>query len=60
MCILVVVNITTIAADLAAISESIGLIINIPYTYLVIPVALVLWFIVVFKTIKQSKSFYFF
>ncbi|MEK7592537.1 MAG: divalent metal cation transporter [Patescibacteria group bacterium] len=60
LCILVVVNITTIAADLAAISESIGLIINIPYTYLVIPVALVLWFIVVFKNYKTIEKFLFF
>ncbi|MBI5613335.1 Nramp family divalent metal transporter [Candidatus Gottesmanbacteria bacterium] len=60
LCILVVVNIATIAADLAAISESIGLIINVSYIYLVVPIALALWLLVVFKNYKTIEKFLFF
>ena len=55
--ILVVANILTIGADLAGVAEAAGLVTNTQYVYWVIPVALLIWYIVVFKNFAVMRRY---
>jgi len=55
--ILVFANILTIGADLAGVSEAAGLVTNTNYIYWVVPIALLIWYIVVFKNFNSMRRY---
>lgn len=55
--ILIVTNTTTIGADLAGISEAVGMVTKTPYAWWVIPIAVTLWMLVVFKNFRVIERY---
>jgi len=56
MTILVVANIATIGADIAGVAAVLGLVTGINWLYLVIPVTVLIWYLILFKTYKTIKK----
>ncbi len=55
--ILIITNITTLGADLAAVSEAFGLVTNTSFMYWLLPVSLVIWYVIVFKNFKSIEKY---
>lgn len=58
--ILVIANTATIGADLAAMADVTGLVTNTSYIFWIAPVAIILWYIIVFENYKIIEKFLFF
>lgn len=58
--VLVVTNIATLGADLAAMADALGLVTRTPFSWWVIPVSVGVWYIVVFKNYKTIERYLFF
>lgn len=50
--ILIIANTTTLGADLAGVSEAVGLVTKTSYIWWVVPIAVMVWAIVVFKSFR--------
>lgn len=55
--ILIIANTTTLGADLAGVSEAIGLITKTSYIWWVVPIAVMVWAIVVFKSFRLIERY---
>ncbi|MEK7543366.1 MAG: divalent metal cation transporter [Patescibacteria group bacterium] len=55
--VLIVANTTTLGADLAGVSEVMGMITKTSYVWWVVPIALLLWSIVVFKSFRLIERY---
>lgn len=55
--ILIITNTTTLGADLAGVSEAVGMVTNTGYVWWVLPVAILLWLIVVFKSFRVIERY---
>lgn len=55
--ILIITNTTTLGADLAGVAEAVGMVTATPYIWWVLPIALVLWVIVVFKSFRVIERY---
>lgn len=58
--ILIIANTATLGADLAAIADSLELVTTIKLVWWVVPVALFLWYIIVFKNHRVIEKYLFF
>lgn len=58
--ILILTNTATMGADLAGIASAFGLITNTPFSWWVVPVSLVLWYIVLFRSHRVIEKYLFF
>jgi NRAMP (natural resistance-associated macrophage protein)-like metal ion transporter len=58
--ILIITNIATLGADLAGMAEAVGLATNTGYLWWVIPLAVFLWYIVLFKNYRVIERYLFF
>jgi NRAMP (natural resistance-associated macrophage protein)-like metal ion transporter len=56
--LLIISNLTLIAADLAAIGSGFELITGITWTWFVVPVALVLWYLTVYRNFESFKKIF--
>ena len=54
---LIVANLTTLGADLAGVSEVIGMITRTSYVWWVVPIAVLIWAIVVFKSFRLIERY---
>ena len=55
--ILIIANTTTLGADLAGVSEAIGLITKTSYIWWVVPIAVMVWAIVIFKSFRLIERY---
>ena len=55
--ILIIANTTTLGADLAGVSEAVGLITKTSYIWWVVPIAVMVWAIVVFKSFRLIERY---
>lgn len=54
---LIIANTTTLGADLAGVSEVIGMLTNTSYVWWVVPIAALIWAIVVFKSFRLIERY---
>lgn len=54
---LIIANMTTLGADLAGVSEVIGMITRTSYVWWVVPIAILIWAIVVFKSFRLIERY---
>lgn len=54
---LIIANMTTLGADLAGVSEVIGMITRTSYVWWVVPIAVLIWAIVVFKSFRLIERY---
>ncbi|MEK9143441.1 MAG: divalent metal cation transporter [Patescibacteria group bacterium] len=57
--ILIIANTTTLGADLAGVSEVVGLVTKTSYIWWVIPISIVLWYLVVFNNFRRIERYLF-
>lgn len=55
--ILIIANTTTLGADLAGVSEAVGLVTKTSYIWWVVPIAVMVWAIVVFKSFRLIERY---
>lgn len=55
--ILIIANTTTLGADLAGVAEAVGLVTKTSYIWWVVPIAFILWVIVVFKSFRIIERY---
>lgn len=58
--ILVITNTATIGADIAAMADVVGLVTKTQYVWWIIPIALFLWWVVVFQSFRVIEKYLFF
>lgn len=57
--ILIIANTATLGADLAGVSEAVGLITKTSYIWWVIPTSIVIWYLVVFNNFRKIERYLF-
>lgn len=55
--ILIIANTTTLGADLAGVAEAVGMVTKTPYVWWVVPIAIMLWMIVVFRSFRVIERY---
>lgn len=58
--ILVITNTATLAADLAAIADAVGMVCGISYRYFLIPIAVILWVLIVLENYRIIEKYLFY